>query len=127
MAITKQLNIFLPNRPGQLSALCRALARGKINIVAISVSDTVDHGVVRLVTDKNARARAILKKRKIPFSESTVMSVKMLNTTGALAKVAAKLAKSKINIDYLYGSTTKAGEEATIIMRISHLKKGLKI
>ena len=127
MAVTRQFNVFLPNKPGQLAGLCRALAGGKINIVAISVSDTIDHGVVRIVTDKNAKARAIMKKKKIPFSESPVISVKMSNAPGALAQASAKLAKAGINIEYLYGSTTKAGAPATIIMRVSDAAKAAKI
>jgi len=127
MALTRQFNIFLPNKPGQLAGLCRALAGGKVNIVAISVSDTIDHGVVRLVTDKNAKARAIMKKKKIPFSESPVISVKMSNAPGALSQASAKLARARINIEYLYGSTTRAGEIATIIMRVSDAARAAKI
>ena len=123
MAITKQLNVFLPNKPGQLSMLCGAFSKARININAISVSDTIDHGVVRLVTDKNAMARAILKKKKISFSESPVILVKMPNTIGALAKAAGKLAKATVNIEYLYGSTNKSGDTATIIMRVSDEEK----
>jgi len=127
MAVTRQFNIFLPNRPGELAKLCTALAKAKINIVAVSVSDTIDHGVVRLVTDKNARARAVLKKRKIPFSENNVLSVKMLNVPGALALAAAKLARARINIEYLYGSTTAAKGPATIVLRLSDEKRAAKI
>jgi hypothetical protein len=126
MAITRQLNVFLANKPGQLATLCRALAAAKVNIVAISVCDTVDHGVVRLVTDRNNAARAILKKRKIPFTDNQVLSVKMSNKPGALAAASAALAKAKVNIEYLYGSTTAAGEIATIIMRVSDAKKAAK-
>jgi len=127
MALKKQLNIFLPNKPGQLSTLCRALARAKVNIKAIAVSDTIDHGVVRLVTDKNAKARAVLSKMKISFSESPVLAVKMPNKPGALGAAAAKLARAKINIEYVYGSTAGAKRAATIIMRVSDAKKAQKI
>ena len=123
MAVTKQLNVFLPNKPGKLSMLCGAFSKAKINIKAISVSDTIDHGVVRLVTDKNARARTILKKKRIAFSESPVILVKMPNTIGALAKAAGKLAQKAVNIEYLYGSTNRSGDTATIIMRVSDEKK----
>ena len=107
MAINKQVTIYLENKPGQLAKLCKAIGKGKINIVAISVVDTVDTGAVRLIVDDISKAKKAFKKLGLLIHIRDVLTANFPNKPGVLAEVAAKLAKSRVNIDYAYGSTHK--------------------
>lgn len=105
MAIKKQLTISLPNAAGQLAKLAGIIARAKANIQAISVVDSTEVGMVRVVVDKFNAARTALKSSGLSFTETPVLVVSMEDKPGQLAGTAAKLAKAGINIQYVYGST----------------------
>ncbi len=127
MPAEKQLSVFLPNRPGQLARLCQTLAAAKVNIRAISVNDSVDEGIVRIVVDKTKRAAGVVAAEGLSSVESDVLVISLKNQPGALEKVAGNLAKAKINIEYIYGSAAKKGERALAVLRVSNLKKALKV
>ena len=120
MAIStaKQLSLFLENKPGVLAKLCRALAGAKISLRAISVSDSVDHAVVRVVVDKPAKARRIFEEHNLLVIETQVLAVSLPDRPGELAKVAGRLAKARLNISYVYGSAPDSRERGTIYMRV---------
>src|SRR5580658_6268928 len=105
MEITKQLALFLENRPGMLARVCDALAAEKINIYAISTSDTVDHIVVRMVVSDPARALFVFEAHGTLVVEDEVLMVDGDNKPGALAKLAHRLADAKVNIEYAYYAT----------------------
>src|SRR5207253_5265788 len=92
MQITKQLAIFLDNRPGMLARLVDALAEGKINIYAISTSDTVDHSVIRLVVSDYRRAMHLFEEHGTLVVEDDVLMIDGSNKPGQLAEIAHKLA-----------------------------------
>ena len=98
MQITKQLAIFLDNRPGTLARVCDALAEAKINIYAISTSDTVDHTVIRMVVSDYRRAQKIFEEHGTLVVEDDVVMIEGDNKSGALAKIAHKLSAAKVNI-----------------------------
>ena len=127
MQITKQLAIFLDNRPGTLARLADALAKAKINIYAISTSDTVDHSVVRLVVDDSRRALRLFEEHGTLVVEDDVLMIEGDNKPGSLAKLAHKLADAKINIEYAYCATPPAAKKGLLILRISDAKKALKV
>jgi len=127
MPAEKQLAVFLPNRPGQLARLCQALAAAKVNIRAISVNDSVDEGIVRIVVDKTKRAAGVVAAEGLASVESDVLVISLRNQPGALGRVAEKLAKAKINIEYIYGSAGRKGESALAVLRVSNLKKALRV
>ena len=104
MQITKQLAIFLENRPGMLARVCDALAEAKINIYAITTSDTVDHSVIRMVVSDPRKALLLFEERGTLVVEDDVLMVDGDNKPGSLAKMAHKLASAKINIEYCYRS-----------------------
>ena len=123
--ITRQLSVFLENKPGVLAAVCRTLGEHDINIRGVSVSDTVDHAVVRLIVSDPHKAIHVLGEHGALVVETDVLIVKLADHPGALAEVAAKFARAKINIEYAYGSSDDV--EATVFMRVSDVKKALKI
>src|ERR1700716_677779 len=105
MQITKQLAVFLDNRPGMLARVADALAEAKINIYAITTSDTVDHSVIRLVVNDYRRALHVFEEHGTLVVEDDVLMVEGTNKPGQLAKLAHKLAEAKVNIEYCYSAT----------------------
>ena len=103
--ITKQLAIFLENRPGMLARVCDALAESKINIYAISTSDTVDHAVIRMVVSDYRKALHVFEEHGTLAVEDDVLLIEGDNKPGSLAKLAHKLARARINIEYAYCAT----------------------
>ncbi len=126
MQITKQLALFLENRPGTLARVCDALSAAQINIYAISMSDTVDHSVVRIVVSDSAKALFVFEEHGTLVVEDDVLMIPGDNKPGALAKIAHKLAKAKINIEYAYCATPPDEKKGLLILRVSNPKKALK-
>src|SRR6267378_7907058 len=105
MQITKQLAIFLENRPGMLARVCDALAEAKINIYAITTSDTVDHSVVRMVVSDPRKAMLLFEEHATLVVETDVLMIEGDNRPGSLARICNKLAEARINIEYCYCAT----------------------
>lgn len=127
MEITTQLTAILPNRPGALADLLDILSDNEINVLALSVVDTAEHGLVRLVVDGPAEAQAALEQCGMPFGVSKILSVELPNAPGALGDLARRLAKGKINIDYVYGSALGAGETAFALVGVSDIGKAASV
>jgi hypothetical protein len=125
MPVVKQLSVFLANKPGVLARLCETFADHKINIQGLSVSDTVDHAVVRMITSNPEKARAVLEDAAVLVVETDVLALKLPDRPGQLAMVAERLSKAKINIEYAYGTTGSSG--ARLVLRVSDTKKAMKI
>jgi hypothetical protein len=117
----------MANTPGQLARLGAALARAKVNIEAISVVDSSEVGVVRLLTSSASKARSALKKAGLGVVQQPVLVLKLPNEPGALSRAARKLAAAKINIDYVYGSAAGAGKMSTIVFGVSDIGKAVKV
>ena len=126
MQITKQLAIFLDNRPGTLARVCDALADAKINIYAISTSDTVDHSVIRMVVSDYRRAQKIFEEHGTLVVEDDVVMIEGDNKSGSLAKIAHKLSAAKVNIEYAYCATPPDAKKGLLVLRVNDAKKALK-
>ena len=127
MQITKQLAIFLDNRPGMLARLADALAEAKINIYAITTSDTVDRSVIRLVVSDYRRALHVFEEHGTLVVEDDVIMLEASNKAGELARIAHKLADAKVNIEYCYSATPPEVKKGLLILRVSNPAKALKI
>jgi hypothetical protein len=127
MHITKQLAIFLDNRPGMLAAVVDALAEANINIYAVSTSDTVDHTVIRLVVSDYRKALNLFEARGTLVVDDDVLVVEGSNKPGSLARIAHKLAAAKINIEYAYCATPPDARKGLLILRVRDAKKALKV
>src|SRR3954463_9321137 len=106
MEIARQLSIFLANKPGTLAKVCEELAKQKINIYALSISDTTDHSVIRMVVSDPQAALHLLGERGVLVVENNVLLLENANRPGTLAGIAHALAKAKINIEYAYLATS---------------------
>jgi len=127
MQITKQLAIFLDNRPGMLARLADSLAEAKINIYAITASDTVDHSVIRLVLSDYRKAMQLFEEHGTLVVEDDVLMIEGSNQPGELARIAHKLADAKINIEYCYSATPMKAKKGLMILRVSNPTKALKM
>jgi hypothetical protein len=127
MEITKQLSVFLANKPGTLADVCDELAKAGINIFALTISDTADHSVVRMVVSDPDKALSIFEERGVLTVVSKVLAVENNNKPGALARIATRLAKAKINIEYAYLATSPGAKIGLLIMRVDDTKKALKV
>ncbi len=123
--IVKQLSIFLENKPGVLAKMCKTLAEHDINIRGISVSDTVDHAVVRLVVTDPRKAIHVLGDHGMLVVETDVLALGLPDQPGKLAEVAGKLARAKINIEYAYGSSDHA--DGFLFVRVSDAKAAMQV
>ena len=127
MQITKQLAIFLDNRPGTLARVADALGEAKINIYAISTSDTVDHSVIRLVVSDYRRAMHVFEEHGTLVVEDDVLMMEGDNKPGSLARIAHKLSEAKINIEYAYCATPPDARKGLLVLRVRDAKKALKV
>ncbi len=126
MEIVKQLAVFLDNRPGALSRVCNALAEEKINMFALSTSDTIDHTVLRMVVSEPKRAVDIIEERGALVVEDDVLMLDMSNKPGGLGEIAARLSEAKMNIEYCYATAAPRSKKGVLIMRVSDPQKAMK-
>jgi hypothetical protein len=127
MEIVKQLSVFLANKPGMLADVCDELAKADINIFALTISDTADHSVVRMVVSEPEKALAIFEERGVLTVGSKVLAIENNNQPGMLAKISSRLAKAKINIEYAYLATSPKAKKGLLIMRVDDTKRALKV
>ena len=127
MQITQQLAIFLENKPGTLARVCDALAEAKLNIFAITVSDTIDHSVIRMVVSDPRRALVLFEEHGTLVVEDDVLMVDGDNKPGSLANICHRLAAAKVNIEYCYCATSPDSKKGLLILRPSDPKKALKV
>lgn len=127
MHITTQLALFLENKPGTLARVCDAMNAAKINIYAISISDTVDHSVIRMVVNDTRKALLMFEEHGTLVVESEVLMIEGDNKPGSLARIAHQLARAKINIEHAYCATSPGAKKGLLILRPSNPKKALKI
>jgi hypothetical protein len=127
MRTAKQISVFLENKPGRLANVLLALARDKVNVVAMTVMDSHEHNVLRFVVDEQDFARNTLKKLNIPFSESDVTLVELRNQPGELAHVCELLGAEHINIEYAYCSAGGRNGKTAGIFKLSNPSKAMKI
>jgi len=136
MTVT-QISVMVENAPGKAVDIFGALARAKVNVTAVSVVDTADQGVVRLLVSDVAKAKAVLKKKGLAFSTAPVLAVAIPNRPGSLAKLLTPLARKKINVEYLYGSTCACSADSCgcdeegcaniIILRVKDAQSAAKV
>ena len=127
MNIAKQFSIFMVNKPGVLAQVLGEFARAKINIMAITMMDSAEHGVMRVVFGGPKRAQEALSKLNMSYNETDVLCVNLANKSGALADVAEKLAKNHINISYAYCTAGAKGGRTTGIFKVADVKKAMRI
>lgn len=126
MQITQQLAVFLENKPGTLARVCDALSQAKINIFAITTSDTVDHTVARFVVSDPRKALLLFEEHGTLVVEDEVLLVDMDNRPGSLATICRRLAEADVNIEYCYCATPSSARRGLLVLRVSNAALALK-
>ncbi len=127
METAKQVSVFLENKPGRLANVLSALAREKVNVTALTVMDSHEHSVLRLVAGDTARMLAVLKTLGTPHAETEVILVELRNQPGALAHVCEQLASEHLNIDYCYCSSGGRNGRVVGIFKVSSTEKAMRL
>ena len=127
MQTRKQVTVFLENKPGRLAQVLSTLAQSKINLVALSVMDRHEHGVLRLVSEDEAATVKALQDMNAHFTESDVLLVELKNQPGSLARICERLAEEHISIDYAYCSSGGRNGKVFGIFKVSNLEKAQRI
>jgi hypothetical protein len=122
-----QFSVFLANKPKLLSQVCKQLATDKVNIVAMSMMDASEHGVLRLVVEDPDAARHSLATVNVPMAETSVLMATLPNRPGALADVVEKLASNAISVNYAYCTAGAVGGKTIGVFRVSDMKKAMQL
>lgn len=121
----KQISIFLPNSPGVLVDLTKLLTDHAINLRALTISETTDYGILKIIVDKTSECIQILERESYLTAVTEVIAIEIPDRPGSLHEVIKLLGENEINIDYLYSTIVKNG--AIIILRVSDNKKVIEL
>lgn len=127
MYLETQYSIFMVNKPGMLARILTAMAAAKINIVAMTMMDSMEHGVMRLVGSESHKIREVLNGLNSQFNETDVLCLNLSNKAGALADVVEKLSTAHINISYAYVTAGARGGRTTGVLKVADVKKAMKV
>jgi hypothetical protein len=127
MRLETQFSIFMVNKPGMLAKVLNEFAKAKVNIVALTVMDSVEHGVLRMVNGNCEKVRKILERLNMPYNETEVLCINLNNKAGALALITQKLAEARINLSYAYCTAGARGGRTTGVLKVADVKKAMKI
>jgi hypothetical protein len=125
--MVKQLSVFLENKAGRLVAVTEILEKNKINIRALSLADTTDFGILRLIVNSSEKAYQILKNEGFTVKINEVIGVEMPDRPGGLNGVLQIMKKEGISVEYLYAFLGTNGRGAMVIFRVENTDKALDI
>jgi len=114
---SEQLSVFLENKSGRLLDVTRTLAEAQVNIRALSIADTSDFGILRMITDDNQKAKKSLKEKGFTVSSTEVIALEVEDKPGGLTRVLELLFKNDINIEYMYAFVDRRTDNAVDIIR----------
>jgi len=123
----KQISVFLENTTGRLSEVTKTIANAGVNLRAISIADTADFGILRLIVDKTDTAVNALNTAGFTTRQTDVVAVEIDDSPGSLAKLMELFRDSQVNIEYLYASLEGKIGKAVVIFKLQDHEKGLKI
>lgn len=121
----KQISIFLENKSGRLAQVTRVLGDHGINIRALSIADTTDFGILRLIVSDPELAYRVLKEAGFTVSATDVIAVEVADRPGGLADALSVLQEAGINIEYLYAFLQKASRAALVVFRVEQLDEAI--
>jgi hypothetical protein len=123
----EQISIFLENKSGRLAEVTRLLGEGSVNIRALTLADTTDFGILRLIVNDKAQALKILKKAGFTVGMTEVVAVEVPDRPGGLSEILDSLGGEGINVEYMYAFVEKSGDDAVVIFRFDDPDKAIAI
>ena len=124
--IAKQLSVFIENRPGRLGEVLNVLKENKVNIQSLSLADTAEYGLLRLIVDKPEEGKEKLFSAGFSSMLTDVLIVKIPHSPGSLQNILKVISDKNISVEYMYGLTV-AGDEASVVMKTSDLKTACEV
>ena len=121
----EQISIFLENKSGRLAEVAGVLAGAGVNIRALSLADTADFGILRLIVDQNDRAKQALKESGFTVGKTEVVALEVPDRPGGLAQILRTLNAARINVEYMYAFVQRAGDNAILIFRFDDLDRAV--
>lgn len=122
-----QLSIFLENRPGQLGTPCKALAKAGINIVTLSLADTQQFGILRLIVLDWQQAKRVLEEAGCVVNVTEVVAIEVADRPGGMAEVLEVIERERLNIEYMYAFTSRRGDKAVVVFRFDNPDEAIRI
>jgi len=123
----EQISVFLENRPGTLAEVTRILGEEGINIRALSLADTKDFGILRLIVNDKEKTKDILSRRGFTVRKTEVVAVSVPDRPGGLAEILQGLAEANVNVEYLYAFVQHSGKDAIIIFRFDETDRAIQV
>jgi len=123
----EQISVFLENKPGALAEVTRILGESGVNIRALSLADTKDFGILRLIVNDNEKAMEILGRKGLTVRKTEVVAVEVPDRPGGLAEILRILFEADINVEYLYAFVQQSGENAIIIFRFDETDRAISV
>jgi len=123
----EQISVFLENKAGRLAEVTRILAEANINIRALSLADTSDFGILRLIVNNNDKAKEELKKAGFAVAKTEVAAVEVSDQPGGLHHILRILKKANVNVEYMYAFVQQSGANAVLIFRFDNLEEAVRI
>jgi hypothetical protein len=124
--LVKQISIFLENKSGRLADVTKILADNNIDICALSIADTTDFGILRLIVDNPEEAEKILTSGEFTVSCTDVIAIGVEDKPGGLAKVLNLLNENSISIEYMYAFVGKSKDQALVVLRVEDPQAAIK-
>jgi hypothetical protein len=121
----EQISIFIENKSGRLAEITRILGDAGINIRALSLADTSDFGILRLIVNDREKAKTVLKEKGFTVSKTEVVAVEVPDRPGGLSEILQVLDSQGINVEYMYAFVERCGENAVIIFRFDETEKAI--
>ncbi len=122
-----QFSFFLVNKPGVLTTVFSELAKAKINVTALSMMDSMEHGVLRMVVDDPKTARGVFKALSVHITETDMLAVTLSNRPGAAADLCDRLATKHISIGYMYCTGGARGGKTLVLLKVPDIKKAIRV
>jgi hypothetical protein len=123
----EQISVFIENKSGRLAEIARLLGESGVNIRALSLADTSDFGILRLIVNDREKAKQVLKENGFTVSKTEVIAVEVPDRPGGLADILQTLDSEAINVEYMYAFVERCGENAVIIFRFDEIEKAIKV
>jgi hypothetical protein len=123
----EQISIFLENRAGRLAEVTKVLADNQINIRALSLADTSDFGILRLIVDDFEKAKTVLKENGFTVGKTNVVAVEVPDKPGGLHDILELLNAKGINVEYMYAFVTQSGKNALMIFRFDRTDQAIEL
>jgi hypothetical protein len=124
--VAKQLSVFIENRQGRLGEVLNELKKNKVNILSLSLADTTEYGLLRLIVNNPELGKEKLSESGFSTMLTNVLVLKITHEAGSLQEILGVLAEEDVNIEYMYGLSID-GEEASVVLKASDLEKAEKV